>query len=145
MSDSIAQQLTSSEQPCLNSRSTKNGSKQVKSREQSYFFAQKDGCTEGTTAPERKRCYQDWKGQNTILCEGRVIGGPELCKLYRTLVLLLVPSLMFDIWVAEVFYSKYKEYNVIIMGVILPTLCALTLLKTAFTDPGIIPRKESAL
>lgn len=32
-----------------------------------------------------------------------------------------------------------------IIGVILPTLCGLTLLKTAFTDPGIIPRKVHRL
>jgi len=94
-------------------------------------------------APEMRRCYTDWRGQNTILCKGRVIGGPEVSKLYRTLALVLVPSILFDIYVAGAFSTKYNENNVMIFGVILPILCGLTLLKTAFTDPGIIPRKET--
>jgi len=107
-------ELNSKEQPSQSSPSTdciipKNEiNEPVKlqpSKLSSYFFAPSDGLVQGTT-PEMKRSYQEWKGKNTILCKGRIIGGPELFKLYRTLALVLVPCLMFDIYVAEVFYSK---------------------------------------
>jgi palmitoyltransferase ZDHHC9/14/18 len=109
-----------------------------------YLTSTSSNYMESIQATERRRCSQEWKGQNTILCQGRVIGGPELFKLWRTLGLLLVPSVMFDVWVAEVYCSKYREFNVMIFGVILPIMCSLALLKTAFTDPGIIPRKDTS-
>jgi len=93
-------------------------------------------------APKWRRFYLEWSGQNTILCQGRVIGGPEISKLSGTVTLLIVPSVLFIVYVAKVFESKYNEKNVMIFGVILPILCILTLFKTAFTEPGIIPRKE---
>jgi len=107
--------------------------------ESSKSFSQNSSCSQ--VSSEWRRYHLEWRGQNTFLCEGRVIGGPEIYKLYRTFALLLVPSVLFDLYVAEVFLSRYNEQSVMIFGVILPIICVFTLIKTAFTDPGIIPRK----
>lgn len=47
-----------------------------------------------------RRKYKEWKGKNKILFTGRIIGGSEMGKLYRTLALVGIPSLLFSIFVA---------------------------------------------
>lgn len=92
--------------------------------------------------PKVRRKYTEWKGKNTILFDGRIIGGPQLCKLYRTISLLVIPSIFFNIFVAERFWKKYDSPYVVIVEVLLVILSMVTLLITAFTDPGIIPRNS---
>lgn len=87
-----------------------------------------------------RRKYKEWKGKNKLLFAGRIIGGSEIGKLYRTIALVGIPSGLFNIFVGGEYYSRYDEYHVVIVGAILALLSILSLLKTAFTDPGIIPR-----
>jgi len=94
--------------------------------------------------PKTRRKYKEWKGQNKILFTGRIIGGSEMGKLYRTLALIGIPSVLFAIFVASEYWTRYSEYHVVVIGGLLAILCILTLLKTAFTDPGIIPRDSGS-
>jgi len=90
-----------------------------------------------------RRGWRDWQGHNTILFNGRVIGGPEKSKTIRTLVLVSIPSLLFVAGVGNKFWKTGDKY-VSIVAIILAVLSIATLFKTAFTDPGIIPRKPGA-
>jgi len=94
-----------------------------------------------TNEERRVRKYKEWRGKNTILFAGRIIGGPEVCKLYRTIALVGIPSIVFAIFVGERFWSRYDREYVLLVGILLALLSLATLLTTAFTDPGIIPRK----
>lgn len=95
------------------------------------------------TKPKTRRGWKDWQGHNTILFNGRVIGGPEKSKTIRTLVLVGVPSILFSAGVGNKFWATDEKY-VTIVNIILAVLSIVTLFKTAFTDPGIIPRKPGA-
>jgi len=95
------------------------------------------------TKPKVRRKHTEWKGQNTILFDGRIIGGPELYKLYRTIALLVIPSLLFIGFVAERFWRRWDSPYVAIVEVLLLILSMVTLVITAFTDPGIIPRNNA--
>jgi len=92
-----------------------------------------------------RRKYKEWKGKNKLLFAGRIIGGSEIGKLYRTLAIVGIPSGLFTIFVGGEYCSRYDEYHVVIVGAILALLSILSLLKTAFTDPGIIPRSNCTL
>ena len=39
--------------------------------------------------------YKDWKGQHSIYCNGRIIGGPETKKQIRTLLLIIAPMAIY--------------------------------------------------
>jgi len=98
---------------------------------------------ENEKEPKTRRKYKEWKGKNKILFTGRIIGGSEMGKLYRTLALIGIPSVLFAIFVASEYWVRYNEYHVAVIGGLLAIMSILTLLKTAFTDPGIIPRSIS--
>jgi len=92
-----------------------------------------------------RRKYREWKGKNKLLFSGRIIGGSEIRKLFRTIALVGIPSGLFTIFVAGEYCSRYGEYHVVIVGAALALLSISSLLKTAFTDPGIIPRCSNRL
>jgi len=92
-----------------------------------------------------RRKYKEWKGKNKLLFAGRIIGGSEIGKLFRTLAIVGIPCVLFTIFVGAEYCYRYDEYHVVIVGTILAFLSVLSLLKTAFTDPGIIPRCNSSL
>jgi len=83
-----------------------------------------------------------WIGNNRVFCSGRVITASEPGKLIRTAVLVGIPSILFGVFVATKFWSKYGEYYVMLVGELNAVLSLVVLMKTAFTDPGIIPRRH---
>jgi len=103
-----------------------------------------DGSHEKQNELKTRRKYKDWKGKNKILFTGRIIGGSEIGKLFRTLALVGIPSALFAIFVGGEYWVRYNVYHVLVVGCLLAILSILTLLKTAFTDPGIIPRGSSS-
>lgn len=87
-----------------------------------------------------QRPYHSWQGNNTILCDGRIIGGPQKNNYLYTLGLIVVPSGLFCGGVCRNFIIEYESYYVLIIYIIILIVSLISFTLTAFSDPGIIPR-----
>ncbi|KAH8502951.1 hypothetical protein H0E87_014312 [Populus deltoides] len=91
-----------------------------------------------------RRVYHVWKGRNIFFCKGRLIFGPDAKSLIITLLLILVPVVIFCTNVARNLLHEFPTYNtgyVILVVTILFTIYVLVLLfLTSARDPGIVPR-----
>jgi len=86
--------------------------------------------------------YKDWKGQNSFLCKGNLIVGPQPQNLCYTLILISVPV---GLTLGETVRKFYEGTELFYPIVLLPSLWVITVslcLKTSFMDPGIIPRPD---
>ncbi|KAK9272688.1 hypothetical protein L1049_003065 [Liquidambar formosana] len=91
-----------------------------------------------------KRVYQVWRGSNKFIFNGRLIFGPDARSLIVTLLLIIVPVVIFCTLVARNLLHKFPAYNAgyaILVVVIVFTIYVLVLLFfTSARDPGIVPR-----
>jgi hypothetical protein len=46
----------------------------------------------------KKPNSKNWKGNNCICCCGNIIAGPDWCLLTLTIILVLIPSILFPIF-----------------------------------------------
>jgi len=92
-----------------------------------------------------KRGYESWEGKNTILCEGKIIGGPQYHKLLRTFGLVTAPTIIFISSPAQTYLNDYDSYWPLLLGLSLYIASMLSLFVTAFMDPGIIPRPSQRI
>ncbi|KAK6924181.1 LOW QUALITY PROTEIN: Palmitoyltransferase, DHHC domain [Dillenia turbinata] len=94
--------------------------------------------------PMAKKLYQVWKGNNRFVLNGRLIFGPDAKSLIVTLLLILVPVVIFCTLVARHLLQEFPESNagyIIVVVAILFTIQVLVLLLlTSSCDPGIVPR-----
>lgn len=86
------------------------------------------------------RLYQVFPGNSSFFCAGRLISGPDTAVLAFT-VLLILSSL--GMWIAFGAREISPRIAFIIPGVLGVLILLGLLFRTAFTDPGIIPRRES--
>ncbi|EFJ28891.1 hypothetical protein SELMODRAFT_92351 [Selaginella moellendorffii] len=92
-----------------------------------------------------KRLYQHWKGRNKFLFGGRLVLGPDAKAVAITVVLIVVPSIVFFSCVARYLFDDFPHRSgvAILVIAVLYLACVLTfLLLTSSTDPGIIPRNR---
>ncbi|XP_010250351.1 PREDICTED: protein S-acyltransferase 8-like isoform X4 [Nelumbo nucifera] len=93
-----------------------------------------------------KRVYEAWKGSNKFFCGGRLIFGPDARSLIVTVLLILVPVIIFCTLVARHLRHEFRSYNAgyaILVVAIVFTIYVLGLLFiTSSGDPGIIPRNS---
>nr|AFK45958.1 unknown [Lotus japonicus] len=91
-----------------------------------------------------KRVYQVRKGSNKFICGGRLVFGPDARSLLITLLLILVPVIIFCVCVARhlrhEFSSDYSGYAILVVAILFTILVLLLLFLTSSRDPGIIPR-----
>lgn len=88
--------------------------------------------------------YQLWKGNNKFLLCGRLIFGPDGLSIIATLSLIVVPVVIFCVFVARHLLHKFSTYNAgyaVLSAAIVFTLYVIVLLfLTSARDPGIVPR-----
>ncbi|KAI4352750.1 hypothetical protein L6164_006971 [Bauhinia variegata] len=91
-----------------------------------------------------KRVYEVWKGSNKFIFGGRLIFGPDARSLFVTLLLIIVPIIVFCVFVARHLRHEFSSYNAgyaISVVAVLFTIHVLVLLfLTSSRDPGVIPR-----
>eukprot|EP00035_Acanthoeca_spectabilis_P037902 m.48382 g.48382 ORF g.48382 m.48382 type:complete len:309 (+) comp8912_c0_seq4:491-1417(+) len=86
-----------------------------------------------------RHLWQRWPGRNFFLCDGRTMTGPTLTGFYFTFGLCLLTITLFNVYSAPFLWDEVSPSIPIICGYF--TLMALVfLLRTTFSDPGIIPR-----
>jgi palmitoyltransferase ZDHHC9/14/18 len=90
----------------------------------------------------REPAYKDWKGQNSFLCKGKLMVGPQPENLFFTILLISIPmGLSLGVTVPK-YYEGTKEFYPVVL---LPTLYVIAVslcFITSFMDPGIIPRPD---
>eukprot|EP01084_Bolivina_argentea_P223148 377601_1 len=96
--------------------------------------------TSNCTNNKAMRAYHSWQGNNTICCNGRIIGGPQTRYFFYTLILIILPSISFTCFVCNNFMREYSTYYVLYVYLLLFIISVISLTMTAFSDPGIIPR-----
>ncbi|XP_008785852.2 protein S-acyltransferase 8-like [Phoenix dactylifera] len=91
-----------------------------------------------------KRVYQVWKGNNVFIFRGRLIFGPDARSLFITISLIVVPVVIFCVFVGRHLLHKFHPYNagyaVLVVAIAFTIHILLLLLVTSARDPGIVPR-----
>ncbi|CAI5467232.1 unnamed protein product [Closterium sp. Yama58-4] len=87
------------------------------------------------------KVYQAWKGDNVFLCYGRYIFGPDFRSLVLSFLLILIPGILFCVFVAAQLPGKIPGGIVVLPVAICYIAWNLFILVfTACRDPGIVPR-----
>ncbi|KAK8970331.1 putative S-acyltransferase [Platanthera guangdongensis] len=92
---------------------------------------------------QRKRVYQVWKGSNRFFLGGRLIFGPDVRSMILTIFLIIVPVLLFAVFVSQRLVNEFQHHlGELITGIPLGFAFydIVLLFLTACRDPGIIPR-----
>ncbi|MCD7455556.1 Protein S-acyltransferase 8 [Datura stramonium] len=91
-----------------------------------------------------KRVYQSWKGNNKFLLGGRLIFGPDAKSLIITVTLILVPVVLFCVFVARNLVHELQQesagYAILVIAIVFTIYVFILLLSTSAKDPGIVPR-----
>lgn len=80
-------------------------------------------------------------GFNQVYCQGRFISGPDARSSLLSVFMILVPSVLWQIFVGSFFADEYSAV-IPILGFLLQVSSIYLLLATALSDPGIMPRQK---
>ncbi|XWS32604.1 hypothetical protein CRYUN_Cryun22dG0004100 [Craigia yunnanensis] len=89
------------------------------------------------------RVYQNWKGSNIFLFQGRFIFGPDVRSLGLTILLVVAPVSIFCVFVARKLMDDFSHHlgiSIMVVVVVFTVYDLVLLLLTSGRDPGIIPR-----
>ncbi|KAL0905421.1 hypothetical protein M5K25_023841 [Dendrobium thyrsiflorum] len=90
-----------------------------------------------------KRVYQVWKGSNRFFLGGRLIFGPDVRSMVLTIFLIIVPVLLFVVFVSQRLVNEFQHHlGELIVGIAVgfAFYVIFLLFLTSGRDPGIIPR-----
>ncbi|KAK0575469.1 hypothetical protein LWI29_001130 [Acer saccharum] len=93
-----------------------------------------------------KRVYEVWKGSNKFILGGRLIFGPDARSLLVTLLLIIVPVIIFCVFVARHLRYEFSPHNagyaILVVAIVFTIYVLVLLFLTSSRDPGIIPRNS---
>ncbi|KDP36577.1 hypothetical protein JCGZ_08344 [Jatropha curcas] len=93
-----------------------------------------------------KRVYEVWKGSNKFILGGRLIFGPDARSLIVTLLLIIVPVVIFCVFVARHLRHAFSPHNagyaVLVVAIVFTIYVLVLLFLTSARDPGVIPRNS---
>ncbi|KAM3359843.1 protein S-acyltransferase 8 isoform X1 [Capsicum galapagoense] len=97
-------------------------------------------------ANQPKLVYQSWKANNKFLLGGRLIFGPDAKSLIITFTLILVPVVLFCVFVARNFVFELQRetagYAILVIAIVFTIYVFTLLFSTSAKDPGIVPRNS---
>ncbi|KAI9301046.1 DHHC palmitoyltransferase-domain-containing protein [Cunninghamella echinulata] len=85
------------------------------------------------------RNYEQFPGNNVFFCNGRILTNRAFWAFIITIILLCGPCILFAIFVCPWLWYNISPAVPILFGYIF-TLCFASMIKTSWTDPGILPR-----
>jgi hypothetical protein len=88
---------------------------------------------------KRKKKWQMFPGKNRFFCDGRIMMAKQISVFYFTLSLLIFTCTLFFVFDCP-FLATQVSPLIPIAGAFLFIFSLSTLLRTSFTDPGVIPR-----
>eukprot|EP01016_Furgasonia_blochmanni_P004982 TRINITY_DN11931_c0_g3_i2.p1 TRINITY_DN11931_c0_g3~~TRINITY_DN11931_c0_g3_i2.p1 ORF type:complete len:327 (+),score=22.89 TRINITY_DN11931_c0_g3_i2:117-1097(+) len=93
-----------------------------------------------------KRLFEMWPGRNVFYCGGRFMTGPyrDMPMTLYTHFTIHVISIAYLVFATPLLVSEGNGF-IVVFNLILYLSTAINLFLTAFTDPGIIPRKNIML
>ncbi|ORY02725.1 Palmitoyltransferase [Basidiobolus meristosporus CBS 931.73] len=91
------------------------------------------------TQQEPKYMYEIYPGKSRPLFWGRIVTGKDHWAFGVTLLLLNAPIVLFSIFVCPYLYINISPALIYIFAYIY-LICVLSMFKTSWTDPGILPR-----
>ncbi|CAA2974981.1 S-acyltransferase 8-like [Olea europaea subsp. europaea] len=93
-----------------------------------------------------KRVHEVWKGSNNFFLGGRLIFGPDARSLLVTLMLIIVPVIIFCVFVVRHLRHEFSPYNagytILVITIVVTIYVLALLLLTSSRDPGIVPRNS---
>lgn len=93
-----------------------------------------------------KRVYEAWKGSNKFILGGRLVFGPDARSLLVTLLLIIVPVIIFCSFVARHLRHEFSPVNsgyaILVVAIVFTIYVLVLLFYTSARDPGIIPRNS---
>ena len=96
-----------------------------------------------TLRMKMQRKWEVFPGRNTFYCGGRIVMAQRAGLFYLTLGLVLVTSTIFFIWDCP-YLGQQVSPAIPVVAAVLFLFVVSNLFKTAFSDPGIIPRATRA-
>jgi len=103
------------------------------------------GDEEGMRASLMTKRHHVWPGNNTFLCDGRIMMGPGVVSCGVTLVIITAPSMAFFASTCPRLAEHGTHPAWAILAAVLLGIVLFSFVRTAICDPGIIPRREGHL
>jgi len=97
----------------------------------------------GERMPRVQKKWEIFPGKNTFYCDGRIVMGRQAGIFYVTLLLVIGTSGLFFAFDCP-FLTERISPVIPVVGAVLFIFVLSNLLKTSFSDPGIIPRATNA-